>query len=121
VRAASDGIPGAVLAEQIEQRFGIAERHARLIARDQIGKLEAKLTQARCQEMGIASYDWISLLVGKNRRREHVARHGRRFRYDSPPADGHPGFAICCQCRQMPAWDELRAQLDTPSWQAALR
>lgn len=68
VRAASDGMTGDALAAEIERRFGIAERHARLIARDQISKLEAKLTRARSEEIGITSYRWISLLFGKNRR-----------------------------------------------------
>lgn len=108
-RAVADGMTGHVLAEQIAARFGIAERHARLIARTQVSKLEARLTQARCTEIGIGSYDWISLLVGSNRRRHHIERHGRRFRYDAPPSDGHAGHAIACQCRQHPAWDELRA------------
>lgn len=120
-RAAVDGLTGAAVAEQIEARFGIAERHARLLARDQIGKLESRLTQARCQEIGIGSYDWVSLLVGPNRRKHHVERHGRRYRYDSPPADGHPGRAICCQCRMAPSWDELRAAVDVPNWQAVVR
>lgn len=120
-RAAANGLSGDALAEQIEARFGIAERHARLIARDQITRLESRLWRARCTEIGIASYDWISMLVGKSRRPEHVARHGKRFRYDSPPADGQPGMAILCCCRQQPAWDELRAAVDAPRWQAVLR
>lgn len=120
-RAAADGLSGDALAALIEARFGIAERHARLIARDQITKLESRLWRARCTEIGVTSYDWISMLVGKTRRPEHVARHGKRFRYDSPPADGQPGMAICCQCRQQPAWDELRAAVDVPNWQAAAR
>lgn len=111
-RAAADGLTGDAVAEQIAARFGVAERHARLIARDQITKLESRLTQARCEEIGIASYNWVSLIYGPNRRAHHVARHGKRFRYDSPPADGHPGMAICCQCRQEPEWNELRAMVD---------
>lgn len=120
-RAAADGATGDQVTAEIEKRFGIAERHARLIARDQVTKLESKLTQARCTEIGIGSYRWVSLLVGKNRRPEHVERHGKRFRYDSPPRDGMPGIARMCQCRQQPNWDEIRAMVDVPNWQAVVR
>jgi SPP1 gp7 family putative phage head morphogenesis protein len=110
-RAVSDGTRAEAIAEQIGARFGVSERHARLISLDQVGKLNSKITEARHTELGIKSYDWVSLLVGK-RRPEHVARHGKPFRYDRPPADGHPGMAICCRCLQQPVFDDIYAELD---------
>lgn len=110
-RAVSDGARAEAIAAQIEARFGISERHARLIALDQVGKLNGQISEARNTELGIQSYNWISLLVG-NRRPEHVARHGKPFRYDRPPADGHPGRAICCRCLQQPVFDDIYAELD---------
>lgn len=112
-RAVADGTRAEVVQAEIEARFGVAERHARLIARDQIGKLTSQITEARHRELGIQSYEWQHI-GNKNPRLHHVARHGKRFRYDDPPADGHPGRAICCHCLQKPVFDDLVEQAGPP-------
>lgn len=111
-RAAASGIRAETIQQEIEERFGMAERHARLVAMDQVQKLTAKVTEARHRELGIRSYTWIHLPVAKHPRVEHVARHGSVFRYDKPPADGHPGWAIMCHCLQQPVFDDIYAELD---------
>jgi len=110
-RAAASGTRAEAIQQEIEDRFGVTERHARLLARDQIGKLNSRVTEARHTELGITSYQWIHV-VNRNPRVEHVARHGKPFRYDTPPADGHPGWAICCHCLQQPIFDDIYAELD---------
>lgn len=110
-RAVADGTRAADLGQQIAERYDIAERHARLIARDQIGKLNSRIAEARNTEIGVTSYKWLH--VGNaNPRPHHVARSGRTFHYDSPPSDGHPGIAICCHCLQQPVFDDIYAELD---------
>lgn len=110
VRAVTSGTRAEDVQAEIVDRFGIAERHARLIARDQIGKLHSQIARARHEELGIGSYDWQHI-GNKNPRPHHVARHGHRFRYDDPPSDGHPGIAICCHCLAKPVFDDILAAL----------
>ena len=111
-RAATTGTRAEVIQEQIEDRFGMAERHARLIAHDQVQRLTSRVTQSRNQELGIQSYIWLHTGAAKKPRPEHVARHGKPFRYDEPPWDGHPGIAIMCHCLQQPNFDDIYDELD---------
>jgi SPP1 gp7 family putative phage head morphogenesis protein len=111
-QAAASGARAEAVQEQIEARFGIAERHARLIAHDQIQSLNSRITQARHEELGIASYIWLETFAAKKPRPEHVARHGKAFRYDEPPWDGAPGIAVMCHCLQQPQFDDIYAELD---------
>lgn len=111
-RAAADGTRAEAIQQQIEDRFGVAERHARLIAHDQVQKLTSRVTEARHTELGITSYVWLHTGAAKKPRPEHVARHGKTFRYDEPPWDGHPGRAIMCHCLQQPSFDDVYAELD---------
>ena len=70
---------------------------ARLIARDQIGKLNGQLTKLRQQNIGVTHYIWRGML-DERERQLHVDREGERFAWDNPPEDGHPGEAILCRC-----------------------
>ena len=105
-RAYASGTRAAAVGEEIAARFGIAERHARLIARDQIGKLNGQVTAARHRELGIASFVWRSMRDRRVRPR-HAHLDGQRFAYDKPPADGLPGQPIACRCTQEPVFDDL--------------
>jgi len=86
----------------------VTKGRAELIARDQIGKLNGDITQARQQGIGVEEYRW-----GDGRERsEHVAREGRTYRWDTPPDDGHPGQPIRCRCSAeavLPDLDDLNA------------
>lgn len=68
-----------------------------LIAQDQIGKLNANLTQLRQKFLGIDYYIWHSQ-GGPTARDEHLDREGKKFRWTNPPAGGHPGNEINCRC-----------------------
>lgn len=105
-RAFTTGQSHEDLAEELEERFGIATRHAKLIARDQIGKLNSKLTTSRHQELGITSFTWRT--VGDdNVRPEHDELDGEEFTYDDPPSEGLPGEPIACRCSPEPVFDML--------------
>lgn len=107
-RAVTDGVRAETLAEQIGARFDISERHARLIARDQIGKLSSRITESRHTELGIKSYTWTSMHDGPR----HRVLNGEVIRYDRPPPDGHAGYPIACRCLQQPVFDDIYAELD---------
>lgn len=66
-QAMSEGRPRTWLRRQIAAVAGIAERRAKLIARDQVRKLQGALHEARQTDLGIDSYIW------RNSRDERVA------------------------------------------------
>ena len=96
-----EGLRHEVVAKQLLERGLVAESRARLIARDQIGKLTGQLTEARNRDLGITSYTWRT--VGDDRvRPSHRALNGQVFEWSDPPAEGHPGQPINCRCSAIP-------------------
>ncbi|MGY6089378.1 phage minor head protein [Avibacterium paragallinarum] len=97
------------LAADLEKLLDIPKRRATLIARDQIGKLNGRLTQLRQENIGVKSYIWRGSL-DERERLSHVEREGKVFRWDNPPDDGHPGQPILCRCSAeavLPEFGEL--------------
>ncbi|MGR6646678.1 phage head morphogenesis protein [Avibacterium paragallinarum] len=97
------------LAADLEKLLDIPKRRATLIARDQIGKLNGRLTQLRQENIGVKSYIWRGSL-DERERLSHVEREGKEFRWDNPPDDGHPGQPILCRCSAeavLPKFEEL--------------
>lgn len=105
-RAYATGTRAEAVAPEIAARYQMAERHARLIARDQIGKLNGRITAARHRELGITSFVWRTMNDRKVRPR-HRTLNGQRFTYEQPPHDGLPGIPIACRCTQEPVFDDL--------------
>lgn len=58
LEALEKGRPRSWLREQVQKAGGIGERRAKTIARDQVGKLQGALHQARQEDLGIDSYIW---------------------------------------------------------------
>ncbi len=99
--AIADGRRWEDIAEEIEERYGVADRHAELIARDQVGKFYGALNEERQTQLGVEKYVWRT--ARDNRvRDEHAEREGQSFSWDEPPEDGHPGEAINCRCQAEP-------------------
>lgn len=103
-RGLMDGTLTDDLGEQIERAYGVSERRAQLIARDQVGKLNGDLTMYRQTTTGIESYIW-STSKDQRVRPDHADREGREYRWDTPPSDGHPGKPIYCRCVALPVID----------------
>lgn len=82
---------------ELARVLGISQRKARLAARDQAEKIQSFLTQFRQQQLGFDEYVWITMRDDRVRAM-HRERDGRRFRWDSPPSDGHPGHPVNCRC-----------------------
>lgn len=125
-----DGIMGgwttADLADRIEERFDISERHARLIASDQITSFYADVNHARQQEMGVDKFIWRTVHDervrgdpdGKypNALPSHFDLDGQMFSYDDPPqpegADEPilPGGPVSCRCYADPVLSDLNEE-----------
>ena len=57
-KAVTEGRRPEALATDIEKRFNVAKNRARLIARDQLSKLNGRLNQQRQEGLGITQYIW---------------------------------------------------------------
>nr|DAW37308.1 MAG TPA: Minor capsid component [Caudoviricetes sp.] len=96
------------LAEQLKKLGKDVESRAMLIARDQSSKLNAALTRARHEDLGVKKYMWST--AGDERVRDsHAEKDGQIFEYANPPADtGHPGHDVNCRCVQIAVFDETQ-------------
>jgi len=109
-RAVTRGLQAGTLTRELQRELaGIIDdgrARARLIARDQIGKLYGRINQVRQEDMGVESYIWRTVR-DERVRDDHRARDGERFQWDDPPSDGHPGQPIQCRCYPEPVFDEI--------------
>ena len=100
------GLRSTEIAGQIQERLRITRNRAKLIARDQVASLNGELTRQRQTNLGVREYIWRT--SGDERvRPSHEDLDGRRFRWDDPPDEGHPGTPILCRCVAEPVLDEL--------------
>jgi SPP1 gp7 family putative phage head morphogenesis protein len=104
-RTVGRGRPTSELRDLIRQRAGGSERWAALVARDQIGTLNAAITKTRFEEIGIQRYVWRTM-DDERVRPEHEARDGLEFGFDDPPPDGNPGEPIACRCVAIPVFGD---------------
>lgn len=54
------GLTANNITKQIKERFGVTENRARLIARDQIGKLHSDIIRDEHLTLGITEYKWLT-------------------------------------------------------------
>lgn len=98
-------------ADDLAERYGITQRHANLIARDQIGKLNGQLNEERQTALGVTGYIWRTSMDSRVRD-EHEEREGQAFEWNDPPDDGNPGEPIQCRCYAEPDFTSITAGLD---------
>lgn len=102
----------AELSEMIQSVAQNNKNRAELIARDQIGKLNGRLTQLRQTSAGISRYTW-STSNDERVRPAHAAREGKIFEWAHPPSDGNPGYPIRCRCVGIPVIDTSELGINT--------
>jgi SPP1 gp7 family putative phage head morphogenesis protein len=84
--------------EGLPLHFGTLEGRTKVIARDQISKLNGRLTQMRQENLGIEKYTWRTNIDGRERD-SHRENNGKVFRWDTPSErTGHPGHDVQCRC-----------------------
>lgn len=93
-------------AKDIQKRFAISDRRAKLIARDQTTKLNSSLARLRQEEIGVTSYTWQTS-DDERVRPTHRANDGKVFKWDKPPKTGHPGTEVNCRCVAIPVMDDF--------------
>lgn len=98
------------LSDRLQERLGVAESSADLIAVDQIGKLNSAVGAERSQGVGITHFTWRT--VGDERvRPEHEALDGQVFSYAEPPEEGLPGEPVRCRCYADPVLESELAEV----------
>ncbi len=122
-RAVQDGTRYEDLASEFESLFGFPAVRARLIARDQVGKLYGQIGRSRNQELGVTSYIWHNSnderVAGNPNGKypkelpSHWAREGYVYAYDTPPEGGHPGQRVQCRCFEEPDFTGIVEAVNT--------
>lgn len=108
-RAYADGWGADELAEELTRRFGIAERSARGIARDQMQRLYAQVTRMQHEDLGVTVFRWHTQQDGKVRS-SHAVKDGRVFPYKGSRAPSFlPGEEPNCRCWAEPSFEEIKA------------
>ena len=107
----------SVIAKQLVKQFGVTERRAKMIARDQTAKLTGDLNRVRQTSVGFPYFQWVTSHDERVRdRHEHISErvtaYGKGvFRWDNPPLgdDGVPiipGSDYQCRCIARPVSQE---------------
>lgn len=97
--------------KEIQHTYGVTKRSARLLARDQLSKLNGEITKSQQEDAGVEEYIWSDSGDGRVRDR-HKQLNGKKFRWDDPPVidtrtgrRGHPGDDYECRCVALPVFD----------------
>ena len=108
MRAAQSGRDLASLSKDLRGHYGVTQRRAAFIARDQMNKTSAAMASARQQELGIKEAIWRHSHAGKEPRPSHQANDGKRFNLKSGWFDPDakewilPGSLPRCLCFMTP-------------------
>lgn len=103
----------AAIAKQLSKQFGVTEKRARMIARDQTAKINGDLTAKRQQNVGFEYFQWIDSGDSRVRDRhsdiaDKVTAYGKGiYRWDNPPLSAQgtpiiPGQDYQCRCIARP-------------------
>jgi SPP1 gp7 family putative phage head morphogenesis protein len=97
-----EGIRVEEVRARIQERMGVVQSRAELIARDQTLKLYGQIQEARQTDAGIEEYTWSTSLDERVRSR-HTELEGTTQRWDTPPVvdrktgrRAHPGEDFQC-------------------------
>ena len=106
----ANGDTAQVIGDKIKNQFGITQRRAELIARDQVASFNGTLTKLRQTAIGVKQYIWRTSL-DERVRPSHEAREGNTYDWDyvftEDKIDGPPGTPILCRCVAEPVLDDI--------------
>lgn len=128
-QAIVNGMSPAKLKEEIKKATeGLSDKHCKLLARDQMGKLNGQITEAQMTEIGLDLYVW-STAYDDRVRDSHAIMEGLLCRWDDAsvcsydngktwekrPAGAvelHPGQDIQCRCVALTFYPELVSEIE---------
>ncbi len=97
--------PGAD-AGDVRHALWVSRNRARLIATDQSHKLFGAQVRMWSRIAGSDAYVYVTAR-DERVRATHRPHDGKVFRWDAPPATGHPGTQPNCRCRTIPVESPL--------------
>jgi len=111
------GLRPSSIVGTLQEQFGVTQRRAKMIARDQTAKVNGELTSKRQQAVGFEYFRWVTSKDERVRDRhrdiaEKVTAYGRGiYRWDNPPLSDKgepiiPGSDYQCRCIAEPVDDE---------------
>lgn len=100
VQAARDA-DSAELERVLADRWRVGAGRARLIARDQTGKLSSQIAFERARVLGVQRYRWVTERDERVRPSHRKLDGSIRLVNEPHPTEGHPGSAIACRCTAM--------------------
>ena len=99
------------IAEYIQKEFGISQRHAKFLARNESAIATSSYLSAKYEAEGFTSFKWHTIMDGRERDL-HKKLNGQVFRFDDPPIidertgqKGLPGQTYNCRCTFSPIID----------------
>lgn len=96
------------ITDELQRRYMITRKRAKLISKDQNNKATGALTRVRRLELGLTEALWLHSHAGKKPRPTHVKMHNREFNIAQgmwDPAERkyiQPGELINCRCTSRP-------------------
>lgn len=110
MEAAINGTRASEVAEELRKSGQVSESQAMLIARTEVARANASITQARAEGAGATGYIWRTTMDGAERD-SHRKMNGKIISYDQLPelsdgTRGHAGTFPNCRCYQDPIFDE---------------
>lgn len=101
IRAVESGERSSTIIDEIMRSGEVAMNRAKLIARTEVARTAATLTQSRAQSIGSTGYIWRTSRDG-DVRPSHKAMQGKFVSWDNPPTldnlTGHAGCLPNCRC-----------------------
>jgi SPP1 gp7 family putative phage head morphogenesis protein len=124
----------AIMKDLRKMNVSLTKKRARLLSRDQVGKLNGALSKRRQQEAGLDLYRWLTAR-DERVRSTHKALHNKICRWDDSSVyadnlaeatgdnwsrrstirayEGIPGQDIQCRCTAVPMFDDIFEQVDS--------
>jgi SPP1 gp7 family putative phage head morphogenesis protein len=99
------------MTEEMEQSFGVTERRAAIIARDQTNKATQNLSRQRLMDYGVTKGKWQHSSAGNTYRESHVEMDGEIYDLDEGCYDPdygdyiQPAELVNCHCFCVPVID----------------
>jgi SPP1 gp7 family putative phage head morphogenesis protein len=109
-KAVYEGTRAGAIAEELARSTEVSESQAMLIARTEVARANASITQARASSVGASGYIWRTTIDGAERP-SHRKMNGKYVDYAKEPqlsdgTTGHAGTFPNCRCYQEPVFND---------------
>lgn len=109
-RSTLAGVRYESMVSTISKSYGVSQRKAKFLARQETSLLRTKIVETRYREVGVEQYRWqaVAGTEAHPTRKIHKELSGKIFTWDNPPVtseDGrhnHPGQDFNCRCVAIP-------------------